>query len=260
MADLSSPYPLRDVLECHLQELCHVLWGWNICSDCKSGRICPGANCQWHQSKQLIRYFEHYKTATSNYVPELLPGSSNGLRRHEDLFAIIRLLKAEPDVPRADLERRYFSERHGPSTPLPSLADQHRAFNLAVRVMMMVNCSNHRRSSGLLELGSMPFPWRGDATLGQFITMAFPMTDHPSLNAKDSSSRDLDVKAALAAVRLKKAPGLSFQPTDDLRNHLKLDQKRGVVEIYHHAAFLKQHLLATKSIGKQLSTSDVIRL
>jgi hypothetical protein len=86
------------------------------------------------------------------------------------------------------------------------------------------------------------------------------MTDHPNLNDNDHLGESPDIKAALAARNLKKHAGLRFEPTDDLRNHLKLDRKRGVVEIYHHTAFLKEHLIATQSASKNMTIDESIKL
>lgn len=97
---------------------------------------------------------------------------------------------------------------------------------------MMVICSASRQSSALLEHGSHQAPWASDVAFSQFITDAFSKTDHLSIN---------NIKENLRARKLKKRAGLRFQPTDDLRNLLKLDQKRAVVEIFHHTAFLKEH-------------------
>ena len=80
-----------------------------------------------------------------------------------------------------------------------------------------------------------------------------------SLNGDDPRSSD-DIKAALMAKKLKKRAGLSFRPTDDLRDHLQLDRKTGSVEIYHHTAFLKEHLRLTKESPKGMSVSDSLRL
>jgi hypothetical protein len=104
--------------------------------------------------------------------------------------------------------------------------------------MMMVNCSGSRKSSVLLEHGSRQVPWRGDIAFSPFITDCFPKTDHPSMN---------EIKENLRAVKLKKRARLTFQPTDDLRNHLELDRKAATVDIFHHTAFLKECLRLTKN-------------
>jgi len=70
----------------------------------------------------------------------------------------------------------------------------------------------------------------------------------------------VDIKGALLAKRLKKHARLTFQPTDDLRCHLRLNTKNGVLELYHHAAFLKEHLRLTKDEPENLSLEGSLRL
>lgn len=166
-------------------------------------------------------------------------------------------MKLEPDITRAEFAAKAF--RDDSRRRLPSSADRERAINLAVKVMVTVNCSAQRQSSGLLEDGLSQAPWRSDVTFSQFIVDTFPMTDHPSLNDDDLKG-SMDLKAALRAKKLKKRIGLKLQPTDDLRRHLKLDRKTRIVEIYHHTAFLKEHLRLTKDKAPNMSVSESIRL
>jgi hypothetical protein len=94
-------------------------------------------------------------------------------------------------------------------------------------------------------------PWRGDIPFSEFITSIFPKTDHPSID---------QIKDNLRAIKLKKRAGIKFEPTDDLRYHLKLDRKRAVVEIFHHTAFLKEHLRLTRDQPRNMSVADSINL
>jgi hypothetical protein len=123
----------------------------------------------------------------------------------------------------------------------------------------MVNCSAQLQSSGLLEHGAYQVPWRDDVAFSQFIFDVFPMTDHPSLNDDDLKS-SMDVKPSLMAKKLTKGLGLKFHPTDDLRRHLRLDRKNNVLEIYHHTAFLKEHLRLTKDKSHSITIAESLRL
>ena len=171
--------------------------------------------------------------------------------RHGDLFRIIQLLKENSEVPRSDLTKQYFSNC-GKDDEL-HITDQHRAFNLAVRVMTMINCSVESQS-----LGSETVVWRNDKSLQEFMASTFPIREHPSLSARDLTFSD--VKRLLTAKRLKEIAGLKLQGTDDLRNHLHLDQKTGILQIYHHTSVLKEHLMATRASDQvQVSTDSVLR-
>lgn len=260
MASPLSPYPLSSTSATHLQILCEELWGWEICSGCKLNLGCStsSSSCPWPRSERLSVFFGYYKLITSSYVPELLHGKPIALRTHDDVVDIIRHIKRHPNVPRQDLTRSYFSARDGEEI-LPPEVDRNRAFNLAVAIMAMVNCSTSKQSSGFLELGSEAIPWREDVPFSKFIDDAFPKTNHPSLNdSQTSTTRKL--KAALAAKRLRRVAGLKFQATNDLRNHLLLDQEAGILLIFHQTPVLKENLVSTRSKAKSSSLDDSIRL
>lgn len=175
---------------------------------------------------------------------------------HDDLFDVIKYLKQEPDITRSHFAIRFLENR--PDRLPPPFADRERAINLAVKVMTMINCSAQRQSSGLLEHGAFQIPWRPDITFTQYILDIFPKTEHPSFNDEDLKFQQ-HMKTSLMARKLRKRIGLRFQPTDDLRAHLKLNRKSNVVEIYHHTAFLKEHLRLTRDTPG-LSTSESLKL
>jgi hypothetical protein len=193
---------------------------------------------------------------TASYDPDLGPGKLAALQTHENLFDIIQQLKMNPDTTRAELAENIFG-----TSPVnaPPIEDQERAINLAVKVMVMVNCSAERQSSGLLEHGAYQITWRGDVTFSQFVHDIFPKTNNPTINSDDSKP-PLDMKSALMARRLQKLIGLKLRPTDDLRRHLKMDRIENSIDIYHHTAFLKEHLRLTKDKPRNMSVSDSLRL
>lgn len=215
--------------------------------------------CSSARSKRLSRFFEYYKDLTSAYESEVGPSEQCALRNHEDLFKIILQLKAQPDVPRVELTRRVFAEQAARRPPPALVADQDRAINLAVKVMAMVTCSNQGRSSDLLEHGSNCTPWQSDVSFSQFIVDIFPLSDHPGLN-NDNTESCVDMKSTLTARKLKRHARLDFRATDDLRNHLRLDRKNNMVDIYHHTAFLKEQLRLTKEKARNMSVSDSLKL
>ena len=251
------PLPLETVTDKQLQKLGQTLWSWTLCEGCSNGRACSTEECPLRRVKRLGRFFKHYKDLTSSYEADTAPGDRAALSTHEDLFAIIEELKLQANITRAAFTAKLFCE--DTNGKLPSTADQERAVNLAVKVMTMVNCSAQRQSSGLLEHGLSQAPWRSDVTFSQFIADTFPTTDQPSLNDDDLKG-SIDVKKTLMAKKLKKRIGLKFQPTDDLKRHLKLDRKTRVVEIYHHTAFLKEHLRLTKDEPPDMTVSESISL
>jgi hypothetical protein len=254
IGSLESPFPLTGVTDAELQQLSQTLWNWDICNGCQNGQTCVAPSCSWKRSARLGRFFDFYKEATSFYVPELLPGSKPALRNHGDVLEIIRLIRSQPNTSRSELTRAYFSQRDTPPPP----ADQHRAFNLAIKIMSMVTCSAENQPSGLLELGTQPLPWHSDSSAVEFMSRAFPAVGTGDLRVRDDSGRIRDVKSALSARRLKKIAGLRFQGTDDLRNHLRLDGKQGAVEIYHYTSVLKESLMASQSARDSATAGEYI--
>jgi hypothetical protein len=96
----------------------------------------------------------------------------------------------------------------------------------------------------MLELGTMPMTWHNDKSLRQFLAEAFPT----SLTGNGDANGVENILPSLTAKRLKRVAGLRFVPTDNLRNHLRLDDEEGVVQIFHHTAFLKEQLIATHTV------------
>lgn len=122
----------------------------------------------------------------------------------------------------------------------PEESDMHRAFNLAFKVMTMVSCTGENQPTDLFDTGSEPAEWRNGDSLSKFLESTFPIRDHPTLNEKDEA--EVDIKSQLRAVHLQKMAGLKFCGTDSLRDHLRMNQETGTVELYHHTSVLKEIL------------------
>lgn len=236
--------PLRKVTEKQLLQLCQMLWSWELCEQCNNGKSCVTGDCPSNRLRRLGRFLQYYKDLTGSYQPDLEPGERRALSTHEDLFRIIQRLRLHPHMSRGQLANGEFATVAADRLLKPA-PDQHHAINLAVRVMTMVNCSAQEQSQAFLEHGNYQVPWRSDVPFSQFISDIFPKTDHPEIN-DDSRGSSSHIRTALMARKLRKHAGLDFRATDDLRRHLKLDRRTGIVEIYHHTAFLKEHLRLTR--------------
>ena len=192
-----------------------------------------------------------------SYEPEIGTGEPAALTKHEDLFALVHHLMADPDLTRAQLAEIAYP--NVPDQKSPSMAEQDRAITIAVRTMVMINCSPGQYSTVLLESGSRRSPWRSGVPFSQFISDIFPIVDFPDLN-EDDKGLSYDMRTTLMAKKLKKLIGIEFRPTDDLSNHLKLDRRKNVVEIFHHTAFLKEQLRLTKDKPGNMALSDSLKL
>ena len=251
-----SSSPLKKPTETQLRTLSQVLWSWACCNNCLNRDQCATQSCPSQRRTRLQRYFKYYAELTASYDPDPGLGGLPALQTHEDLIEIIRQLKLDPETTRVALATKIYGAS---GVRAPPVEDQERAINLAVKVMVMVNCCAERQSSGLLEHGAYQTPWRGENTFCQFIQDIFPKTDNPTINA-DESTPPMDMKSVLTARNLKKQIGLKIRPTDDIRRHLKLDRTEKTVDVYHHTGFLKEHLRLTKDKSPDMSVSDSLRL
>jgi hypothetical protein len=136
---------------------------------------------------------------------------------------VIEALKSEPEIPRSELTAKIFASTSGPTGS--HNVDEEKAINLAVRAMFTINCSAQHQLFHLLEHGADRLEWRGEVAFAEFISGAFPMTDYPSLNDNESPF-SANMKKDLMARKLRKVAGLTFQPTDNLRNHLRLEHQK----------------------------------
>ena len=257
----SSLCTLEQCSQEQLQQLAQCLWSWRPCNESASDphKTCVEPSCPSQRSRRLVRFFQYYRDVTRKYEPNLGPVVGPALQSHDELFGVIKGIRSMPDLPREKLAQNVFVNRIKRSKK-PLSEDQERAIDLAVRVMTMVNCSDQRLSPGLLEHGAFQIRWPSDVTFSQFIANAFPATDHPSLNDEEGIAVGQGLKSALTANKLRKRARLTFRPTDDLRSHLRLDRKLHVVEIFHHTAFLKEHLRLTKDRPNVISVTEQLKL
>jgi hypothetical protein len=248
MESFSSPYPLEETTSKNLRLLCIAIWDWKFCGSCADNEelYCADQTCSWSRAGKLGPFFKYYKRTVSSYIPEFIASGAVALRGHDDLVNVIQTIRRNLQESRHGITSQYFTNRQYGEEGLPDGQDQARAFNVGVKVLSMVNCSNENHQLDLLELGGASNAWNTGSSFSQFIAAAFPTTDHPTLN-ETQGSRGENILGKLNAEILQRNAGLKLLPTEDLSRHLKLDIHSGVVEIFHFTAFLKEHLIATKS-------------
>lgn len=221
---------------------------------------CAAVDCALERLPRLESFYKFYQQLSLIYETEETPGSTPAVRFHEDLHDIIRLIRNN-----VDLTRRQFVERcltnHPAGAPSVTDEDRDRAIDLAVRAMTMINCQHQNLSLGLVESGIADSKWSCNTTIAQFIESCFrtPLRQ-TSLDKNDADSGKELVKSNLTAALLARRAKIRFKPTNDLRRHLYFDRKLRVVEIFHHAAFLKENLRLTKSQARQVTTAEQIKM
>ncbi|KAH8683964.1 hypothetical protein BGZ61DRAFT_590081 [Ilyonectria robusta] len=192
---------------------------------------------------RLEPFFDLYRNMTAFYLPDAVGSSHPALRSHADLRDIVVLLRGNLERPRIHLTTEYFTQREAEESKRPPLSDQNRAFNLAARVITMVQPAAENQSDGLLEAGSQPALWSNDKSLVAFIGSVFPKREHPTLSRGNDATTTTKIHvSSIMAKRLKKIAKLKIIPTDDLASHLSLDAKQGTVAIFHYTSVLKEGL------------------
>jgi len=265
MATHGIPYPLESTTDADLRNLSQVLWGWKH-SDCccitsatQKAACVAGAGCIWARQQNLAQFYSFYRDLVASYVPDLEYGHCAALRDHNDLCEIIAALKARPTVPRLSLTSAYFKARHSKNAEaIPTKGDQERAFGLAARIITGVTCSGEDITSTILESGSIPINWPGDTSVSQSVLAAFPLSSKLSLSRSYGCRESQDMSARLTAISITKIGRLQFRATNDLRKHLELDAKRGILRVYQQTNALKEHLRASKDLTIPRTSAEVI--
>lgn len=212
-----SPNPLDDVgdTETILRTLGQALWSWESCAAAPLHQPCASSLCSCQRHRLLKRYHQY------------------ATRAH---FGELAFPQLDDDVEVA---------QHDP-------VQIARAVSLIVKVILMLEPSPiHLEASDRVEKGSFKTGWRSDIPFSQYVQGVFPVRNHPVLSHTDNG-RFSDMRWNLRAVKLKEL-GVIFRPTDDIQNHLRFNRKENILEVFHHTAFLKEQLRATKTGGPHFS-------
>ncbi|KAF2099133.1 hypothetical protein NA57DRAFT_76366 [Rhizodiscina lignyota] len=236
---------MASITENDLKEICQILWSWDFCIGCLQKTVCQVKACPNERMRRLSRYFDYGRIIFDVYAAETPPAKLRKLRNL--VLKAIGFIRSSPSSIRAEFLQRLANSREGADEDVEELD---RALMMAIKLMFMTNCGHDNQKMEVLESGLFMRSWRGEFGLDNYIVDSFPKTDHPSLNEKNSNKADI-IKAALQAKKLKKHANLSFSPTDDIRNHLRLDHQTGVVQIFHYTSFLKEQLRITQHMRSE---------
>ncbi|KAK0673185.1 hypothetical protein QBC41DRAFT_215684 [Cercophora samala] len=244
-------FPLRTVTQENLKALCIALWDWDICAGCLDDTGCKNpTSCHWEQrSDRLMPFFDIYRRLTRGYVPEDFEqdGQAVALSCHEDLCRLITKVRLYGrDTNRESFRKVVFEDRGIPR------ADQDRAIDLALRIMTMTSPrqTDEQMDDTALFHSRVHGSERESDTLN--IDDIFPVRTHPSLQENDRQAHI--IKKGLQAHNLIHKAGLKLEKTDDLREHLRLDEAAGTVKIFPWTSFLKENL--TSSLPRDSSCDD----
>ncbi|KAI3333510.1 hypothetical protein F4824DRAFT_245819 [Ustulina deusta] len=219
-----------------------VLWSWQCCNDCKANKKCRSTACSSRVGRAK-RYLQFYEALVLDYHDEL-PLEGHPFKTHGDIWKAISLLTSRPELTRAE-----FSELISASSLAPVdhklLMD---ATALIVKVVCMIDCSNLHYSPGRLEEGNSGPSWGDQVPFNKYLQDLFTPQNHPIWSSRYGQNEVLYArKSQLRATKLRKHLNLTFCPTHDIRDHLRLDIRRNELQIFHYASFLKENLRAKKN-------------
>jgi len=255
--DLAESIPLENYLDGFAIQLGKALWGWQLCSACLSDKKCDVETCPSRRAAQLQCYSKFYRAVVSTYVDSFAV-KDRVLKTHSDLWDAFKALTSNPDLCRVDLYELLQSKSFG-SSPGSINKDMQSATTLVVKLLLMVDCSALHQSFDRLERGGYRIHWKDDVAFAKYLQDLFPTENHSVFSYPDKDNHD-DVKSEMRARKLKKHLGIAFLATSDIRNHLRFNRKHNVVEIFHHTAFLKEHLRLTKGAGDWSSPSSSLKM
>ena len=158
------------------------------------------------------------------------------LNSHEDIRSLALELRANPQISRNEFRNKVFPQTLAdPET----IIDQERSINVAVQLMLMIDCSDKDRHGAGYEVGGFrPVSWDGSERFTDFVRKVFPTDVHD----QESVRTAMKEKNALKCWKLGKRAHIKFLPTDNLAEHLLYDPQDNIVRIFRQTAFLKAHL------------------
>lgn len=236
-----------------LSELGKCLWSWSLCNECPAGKTCTAGDCPNVRAIRLQRYLQYYKAIINTYL-EASPDGARAIESFGDIFAIVEALKANPDVTHSELCQLAYASSKAKSSP----SDQSDGLALAIRIFLMVDPTALHHSSDRLEKGTFRVHWKNDVPFSKYLQDIFPLGNHHALSYANSEQSE-DIRARLKATKLVKRLGITIRGTSDIRNHLHLDRRLKVLEIFHYTSFLKEQLRVTKDVDDCMSPSLSIK-
>ncbi|KAI0418853.1 hypothetical protein F5X98DRAFT_362821 [Xylaria grammica] len=219
-----------------------VLWSWQRCDDCRVNKGCRSTTCPSHVSR-VKRYLQFYEALVLDYHDEL-PVEGYPFKTHGDIWKAISLLTSRPELTRVEFAELILACSLAP-VDHKLLMD---ATALIVKIVCMIDCSNLHYSPGRLEEGNSRPLWKDHVPFNKYLQDLFAPQNHPVWSSQYGQNEVLYArKAQLKATKLRKHLNLTFRPTHDIRDHLRLDVRRNEIQIFHYASFLKENLRAKKN-------------
>jgi len=209
-----------------------------------------GAEEKFHS---LSTYFKTYDSLTSPQYSKVQIHPST-LNSHDDIRHLVLKLRVNQQNTREEFKNRAFPR---PPTDPETVIDQDRAINVAVQLMLMIDCSDKDRHYEGYEVGGFrPVSWDGSERFTDFVKKVFPANVHD----REKVRAALKEKNALKCWKLRKRAHIKFLPTDNLAEHLLYDPRDNVVRLFRQTAFLKAHLRLSACQPVELGITESLKM
>ena len=202
---------------------------------------------------RLCSYFELYDSLTLHRAQHaVIQVQEPSLRLPRDLLQIATNLMANPRITR-DESRNQIRTVSQPNLLTDSEIDY--AIDTTIHLMLMVDCTVvDSHSIGYEINGYKPTKWKSNEKLNDFVFQAFSLDSASDRLKSEDAQRNRNM---LKGWKLRKRAHVTFQPTDDLREHLLYDSQGDVVRLFRHTAWLKAQLRKAAQAKKTLDCDIV---
>jgi hypothetical protein len=148
-------------------------------------------------------YFKTYDSLTTpQYATVQIDPTA--LNSHDDIRKLALELRANPQMTREEFKDKVFSRNL--SDP-EIIIDQDQAINIAVQLMLMIDCSDKDRHCGGYKIGGFrPVSWENSERFTDFVKRSFP-TD---VGDQEEVRMAMKEKNALKSWKLKKRAHIRF--------------------------------------------------
>jgi hypothetical protein len=209
-----------------------------------------GAEDKFHSFSTYFKIYDSLTTSQYSTV-QIYPTALNS---HDDIRRIALELRANPQTTREEFRAKVFPQNFAdPET----IIDQERVIDVALQLMLMIDCSDKDRHCEDYEVGGFrPVRWDSSERFTDFVRKVFPTDVHDQVKVRTA----IKEKNSLKCWKLKKRAHIKFLPTDNLAEHLLYDPQDGVVRIFRQTAFLKAHLRLSSNMPLNCDITESLQM
>jgi len=174
-------------------------------------------------SLSLEVYFRYYWQQADLFMHDAVHHVS--VRTHRDILKISEILNRNLDLSRTEVREKACSQVF-PNKGADQDESLNASINLTVRLLLMVSVGNIPNGFS----GYRPLQW-DQGTLRQFLADQLPPRSAPL-------QERVRLEKVFTARNIERIAGIRLRWTDNLADHLRLEDDERVVNIFHHASFL----------------------